>query len=135
MFRTLALAIIVAIPAAASAQAVEVADGDWRGIPLAQTGKAKSMSDRSMGRIEKLLEAGKCPRFGDGDPIRIDIPFLLQFDTAGQVQRVVVRRVDCPDLESVVGGVVVSRAKAGYYKPTGQNSTGWYRSSFDYAMN
>ncbi len=135
MFRIFALALIAATPAVATAQTVTVADGDWRGIPLAQTGKAMSMSDRSMGRIEKLLEAGKCPRFGDGNPVRIDLPFLIQFDAAGQVQQIVVRRVDCPDLEGVIGGVIVSRAKAGHYKPTGQNGTGWYRSSFDYLMN
>lgn len=135
MFRIFAFALIAATPAVASAQSVDVADGDWRGIPLVQTGKPKSMSDRSMGRIEKLLQAGKCPRFGDGDPIRLDVPFLLQFDAAGQVQRVVVRRVDCPDLEGVIGGVVISRAKAGYYTPTGQNATGWYRSNFNYEMN
>lgn len=135
MVRTLAGLLFAAMPAAALAQAVEVADGDWRGIPFVQTGKAMAMSDRTMIRIERLLEAGKCPRFGDGEHVKLDVPFLLQFDAGGAVQRVVVRRVDCPDLEGMIGGVIASRAKSGFYKPTGQNATGWYRSTFSYYMN
>jgi hypothetical protein len=135
MFRMIAAAALAATPATAIAQGVEVAAGNWSGIPAIAPAKAMPMSDRSMVRIEKLLEAGKCPKYGDGDPIRLDVPFLLQFDTGGAVQRIVVRRLDCPELESLIGGVIASRAKSGYYRPTGANGSGWYRSDFNYSMN
>ena len=135
MIRMIVAAALAMIPAGTMAQRVEVAAGNWVGIPFVAPAKAMPMSSRSMIRIEKLLEAGKCPKFGDGNPIRLDVPFLLQFDTGGAVQRVVVRRIDCPELESLIGGVIVSRAKSGYYQPSGANGSGWYRSDFSYAMN
>jgi hypothetical protein len=135
MIRLIAAAALAAMSTSAVAQRVEVAAGNWAGIPAIAPAKAMPMSDRSMGRIEKLLEAGKCPRYGDGSPIRLEVPFLLQFDTGGAVQRIVVRRIECPELESVIGGVIASRAKSGYYQPTGANGSGWYRSDFSYSLD
>ncbi len=124
----------LAFSTAVVAQNVEVAGGDWNGIPQVKKQPVIRMADRTMARIDDLLKQGKCERFGNGKRIRMDVPFLLQFG-AGGVERIVVKRIDCPELESLIGGTLVSHAREGLFKPTGENGTGWYRSNFSYYAN
>jgi hypothetical protein len=132
MMKIRLLVIAFALSAtAAAAQSVEVASGDWSNIPMVAKAKPIRMADRTMARIDDILEAKKCTRFGTGKRVRIDVPFLVQFsgDTA---QRLVVRKIDCPELESLIGGTLVSHLREGLIKPTGENQTGWYQSNFNY---
>ncbi len=132
--KTILAIAMIACSTAALAQNVEVAGGDWGHIPQVKTQPTMRLADRTMTRIEGLLKQGKCERFGTGKRIQMDVPFLLQFGAVG-VERIVVKRIDCPELESLIGGTLASHAKAGVFKPTGENGAGWYRSTFSYYAN
>ena len=121
---------------AALAQAVEVAEGDWSDIPPAALADSRAyISDQSMTKIDKLLAAGKCPSVGNRKYVNLNVPILVQFDPGDQVQKIVVRRIGCPEVEAIVGGIAAGRAKLGYYKSTGKNKAGWYRSEISYSVN
>lgn len=136
MIRTLLAVSAAFLCQPAFAQSVEVADGDWAGIPVAATtGGPAWISEASMARIDKLVAAGKCIAVGNRKRVNLNVPVLFQFDGTGTVQKVVVRRIGCPEVESVVASVAASRVKLGYYKPTGQNQTGWYRGEVSYSVN
>jgi hypothetical protein len=132
--KTILAVAALAVSTTALAQTVEVATGNWNDIPQVKKQPPIRMADRTMARIDGLLKQGKCQRFGNGKVIKMDVPFLLQFG-AGGVERIVVRRIDCPELESLIGGTLASHAKEGLFKPTGENGTGWYRSNFSYYAN
>jgi hypothetical protein len=136
MIRILLAASAALFSQAALAQSVEVAEGDWSNIPAAGlAGGPDFISEKSMARIDKLVAAGKCPSVGDRKFINLNVPILVQFDGGNQVQKIVVRRIGCPELEAIVGGIAAGRAKLGYYKSTGTNQAGWYRSEISYSVN
>lgn len=120
----------------AFAQSVEVAEGDWSAIPVAtSTGGPEWLTETAMNRIDRLVSAGKCPRAGSRARVDLQAPFLIQFDNRATVQRIVIQRLGCPEVESIVGSVIIGRAKQGFYRPTGANQTGWYRSEISYSAN
>jgi hypothetical protein len=136
MIRILFAVSAALISQTALAQSVEVAEGDWSDIPAVSVGDVPAyISERSMGQIDKLLAAGKCPSVGNRKYVNLNVPILVQFDGGNQVQKIVVRRIGCPEVEAIVGGIAAGRAKQGYYKSTGKNQTGWYRSEISYSVN
>jgi hypothetical protein len=136
MIRILLAASAALFVQTASAQSVEVAEGDWSDIPAAELARGPAfISDESMTKIDKLLAAGKCKSVGDRKFVNLNVPILVQFDRSNQVQKIVVRRIGCPEVEAIVGGIAVGRAQLGYYKSTGVNQAGWYRSEVSYSLN
>lgn len=133
-FAFLTLAVLAAQPAIA--QSIEVSDGNWADIPFIRPIKPQAIGQNAMDRIDRAITKGKCTRAGTLSKIALDVPFLLQFDSTGKkVERVVVQRIGCPEVEEVVGVIVAARARTGHYKATGQNQTGWYRSEFNYHVD
>jgi hypothetical protein len=129
-----ALALCVAAPALA--QSVEVAEGNWASIPPVEPVDYRvRISDDSMKRIERIVQAGDCPAIGRRDRVRMKAQFLVQFSAGGTAERVVVKRLGCPEVETIVGSIVLARLKEGFYRPTGVNQTGWYKSSIEYQLN
>lgn len=136
MIRILLATSAALLSQAALAQTVEVAEGDWSDIPAAALADGPAfISDQSMTRIDKLLAAGKCPSVGNRKRADLNVPILVQFDRGDQVQKIVVRRIGCPEVEAIVGGIAAGRAKQGYYRSNGKNQTGWYRSEISYSFN
>jgi hypothetical protein len=136
MIRILLAASAALLSQAAFAQSVEVAEGDWSSIPDAAVADGPAyISEQSMTRIDRLLSAGKCPSVGNRKYVNMNVPILVQFDGGDQVQKIVVRRIGCPEVEAIVGGIATGRAKRGYYKSTGKNQAGWYRSEISYSVN
>ena len=136
MIRILLAASAALIAQTAMAQTIEVAEGDWSDIPAAGLGGGPAyLSEKSMGQIDKLLAAGKCSSVGNRKYANLNVPILMQFDGGSQVQKIVVRRIGCPEVEAIVGRIAADRAKLGYYRATGQNQTGWYRSEITYSLN
>ncbi len=136
MIRILLAASAALLAQGALAQSVEVAEGDWSDIPAAGLEKGPAfISEQSMARIDKLLAGGKCPSVGNRKYVNLNVPILVQFDGGDQVQKIVVRRIGCPEVEAIVGGIAAGRAKQGYYRSTGKNQTGWYRSEISYSVN
>lgn len=121
----------LAMPVAAIGQTVEVAAGNWSDIPMVKKQPPLRVPDSMMAKIDMTLKQGKCPRFGNGRTVKMDVPFLIQFSASG-VERIVVQRMDCPELESLIGSTLKRQAMDGLFTGTGQNSAGWYRSVFSY---
>jgi hypothetical protein len=136
LFSAAALAATIAFTAApAAAQTVEAAGGDWSAVPYIRAQGRMFLGPNTMASLERLAAEGVCPTAGlRRHSIDLDIPFLLRFDARGQIQRIVVRKTGCPQLETIVGGALVLLVRQGEYKPTGDNETGWYRSDLNFSM-
>lgn len=120
---------------AASAQTVESAVGDWGNIPRIKAQGVHRMGFDWMDKMEALAKTRECEVQGFW-PKKIDlrVPFMLNFGKDGTVQRVVVRKLGCEKLETLVGGAILQLAQAGEYRPSGANPGGWYRSEYDFVL-
>lgn len=120
---------------AANAQSIEVAGGDWSSIPKIEAKQETLISKNAMDRVQKIVGSKACKLAGQTkNRIDMTVPFLVQFDTSGAPARIVVARMDCPELESVMATVALGLVKSGEYKPTGANNAGWYRSDISFAI-
>jgi hypothetical protein len=129
----LGLSLLLAAAGTANAQSVEIADGDWSTVPVIQPrGKVRMTAD-IVDRLHKIAEETKCNISGF-TPRRIDlaVPFVIQFTPQGGIGRIVLRNMRCPQLESVLGAVLLQMAQAGEYRPTGENQERWYRSELTF---
>ena len=133
----LVLATVIAGLAASSlpAQEVSVAGGDWSDIPpLVQLG-SKTISERALTQLTDAVALNKCEAAGSEKHMKLSVPFLLRFSGQGNIEQVVVQRIGCPAVETVLGGAVLQLAKSGEYRPSGVNQTGWYRGLFEVSYN
>ena len=120
---------------AAHAQTVETAVGDWAGIPHIEAQGIHRMGFDWMDKMEALAKTRECEVQGFwAKKIDLTVPFMLNFSPDGTLQRVVVRKLGCEKLESLVGGAIMQLAQAGEYRPTGQNKMGWYRSEYSFVL-
>ena len=129
----LGLGLFLAATGTANAQSVEIADGDWSAVPVIQPRGEVHISTKIVDRLHTLAGETKCnvPGF---EKRRIDlaVPFVIQFTPQGGVGRIVLRNMRCPQLESVLGAVLLQMAQAGEYRPTGENQERWYRSELTF---
>jgi hypothetical protein len=132
MYRTLMASIALVVPGTAVAQTAEVAEGNWQGIPPMAVSGTGQIGLTSAARIDKVIFAGKCPKYGRRNYVNLSVPFLAQFDGSGKPTRVVVKRVNCPELEEVLASAALDLVKSGRYAPTGVNPDGWYASEITY---
>jgi hypothetical protein len=134
MKRLLMMSLLL-MSAPAAAQTVLSAGGDWSGVPEIRPRGEHRMSFASMDSIEELAKSGECSLPGLGrKQIKLSVPFVLEFTPEGRVKTVVVRELGCDRLESIMGGVIMQLARAGEYRPTGENQLGWYRSELSFSL-
>ena len=134
MKRFLILAALAFGSFPASAQSVEVGSGDWSDIPPIRAAGIQRMSVEAVEQAERLLSKGGACAQGEIRSIDIEVPFLIEFGANRSVKRIVVKRIGCPQLEVLMGGVVKQLALAGEYKPTGENQANWYRSEISFSL-
>ena len=135
--RTLFLACaFLALAGPATAQRVEVAEGDWSNLPLMRFTDIQAISPAVVLKVQELGTNGECALAGVSKR-RIDmtVPFLVRFSPAGSVEHVVLRKLGCAKAEGVLAAALLSMLKAGTFKPTGKNLTGWYRSELSFASS
>jgi hypothetical protein len=133
MLAALALAGM-AVPSAA--QTLKSAEGDWSGLPALVMTDDEIISGEVPEALQRLVTSGECSLRGVSKrKVDMTVPFLVRFSAANEVEEVVVRKLGCAKAESILGSAIVNMAKGGALKPTGENSTGWYRSelSFEYS--
>ena len=133
----IALGVIAAatMTSSAGAENVSSAWGDWREIPpIVKKGDLR-VSSETVNRIAASLQKNECPVAGDYRHVRLAVPFLMEFTPSGQVQQVVVWKLNCPQIEALVGGTLLQMARSGEYRPTGMNQLGWYRGEFKLTAN
>ena len=132
MKRFLALALLLsALPA--SAQTVETAVGNWNKLPPAKERGVDTISPVAIVRIHQVIASGDCVIPGQSKrKLDMRVTFALQFSPDGALQRVVLPRLGCAEIEGIIGGAVLELTKAGRYAPTGKNETGWYRGELSF---
>ncbi len=125
---------IALISTPVAAQSVDVGTGDWSEIPSVQPRGQVRMADAQMDLIESIAASGRCNVPGlEATAVNIKVPFLIRFDGQGGVDRIVLRDLNCPDLEVTLGAAVVHLARANEYRPRGSQPSGWYRSEISFA--
>jgi hypothetical protein len=134
MKRFLIMAALLFGAAPAAAQSVEVAEGDWSQIPEIERAGDQRMSGDAFGQAARLLERGGACEQSKSRKIDMTVPFIMEFSPEGSVKRIIIRRLGCPQLEALMGGVVKQLALAGEYKPTGENLANWYRSEISFSI-
>ena len=135
--KTLFLACaFLALAGPATAQRVEVAEGDWSNLPPMRFTDMDTISPEVVLRVQELVTSGECTLAGVSKR-RIDmtVPFIVRFSPGGAVEHVVLRKLGCAKAEGVLAGAVLGLLKAGTFKPTGKNLTGWYRSELSFASS
>jgi hypothetical protein len=122
-------AALLVTSVAASAAPVEVARGDWSGIPLLKERDGNRISAQAVDRIHRALAEGKCSIPGQSAKrLDLNVPFLVQFGAQARVERIVLQKLDCAAVETVLGSVLADQAERGKFISTGENDAGWYRS-------
>lgn len=135
MNKMLLTAMVILAAAPAAAQRVEVADGDWSDFPALDKSQIVSLGDGAMADIDRLVAAGKCSKIGSKKRIRMEIPFIAQFDEKQQVERVMLQRIGCPEVEVIAANAAMYAAKWGRIKPGTSNAAGWYRGMVSYILD
>lgn len=135
MRKFLSIAIIALFATSATAQRIEVADGEWSDFPALEKSQTVNLGDGAMADIDRLVASGKCSKIGNKKRIRMEIPFLAQFDTNGKVERVMLNRIGCPEVETIAANAAYYAARDGRIKPGTSNAAGWYRGLVSYILD
>ena len=115
--------------AQASGTNVEVATGDWSNIPLLKSRSFNIISGEAVDRVHESIGKGECVIPGQSKKrVNLNVPFLIQFGQGGAIERLVLRKMGCPSVESVLASVLLQQAQRGEYAGSGENEAGWYRS-------
>jgi hypothetical protein len=135
MKRLIALALLVS-SASAPATTVEVATGDWSGLPELRTRGSDTISARAVARIHEIVATGECSLPGQSKrKLDLTVPFAVQFQPNGTVERIIIPRMNCAPVESIMGRVLLDLVAAGEYRATGENLQGWYRSEISFSSS
>ena len=130
--------LIAAAIAAASANQVTVEAGraNWNNYPAASLAPRQLPTPAMVTQVETLLRERTCRISGQrAEEFDIDVPYLAFVEPNGTLSRVVVADMGCPELETLVGEVILSRAQAGDFRPTGAPEAQWYASNINFNLS
>lgn len=122
---------------AASAQApvVQVATGDWSGLPRLQVISYDHLSTTIMTKLYEIGRQQKCQLPGHrGSRMDMSISFAAQFSPDGKLNRLLIPQLNCPEAEAWLGGTLVRSIGHGDFRPAQNdlNLEGWYRGDFSF---
>jgi hypothetical protein len=121
---------------ALAAPTVEVADGNWSWLPQMRQRSNAELSNIAIGEIREIAQTQKCGALvTKKDAVEIDISFAAHFAPDGTPTRIVMPRLNCPEVESILGGVLREMVEKGDYRPDGRNSDGWYRGTLSFTVS
>jgi hypothetical protein len=135
MKRFLAAPVLLALLAASPAPKVEVATGDWSGLPPLKFVGYDHLSPKAIGKIDEIRRKHHCNLPGGaGDSTDLSVSFAVQYDQKGDLARLLLPRLNCPSAEAWLGAALLESVQKGDYRSTGENPEGWYqgRLSFQY---
>ena len=130
-----ALLALTATPLAAQRVEVADADNDWADFPTLAKSMTVNLGDGTMADVDRLVAAGKCKTIGNKKRIRMQIPFLVQFGDKGSVDRVMLKRIGCPEVESIAASAALYAAQDGRIRQGSGNAAGWYRGLVNYILD
>lgn len=129
---------MILAPAAgqASQPVVETATGDWSKLPSLEARVSDHLSTKAMARLHAIASGGECslPGYSKGQLV-MRLSFAAQFDPGGSLQRIVLPKLDCPEAEGIIGGVLLKMVSGGDYRPTGKSPEGWYRGELNFTYS
>ena len=132
----LALSLLISAATQPAAVRVDTAETDWSYLPPLKHRGYDHLSPMMMQRIYELATSGECQLPG-GTSRRIDLKltFAAQFTEEGKLVRLVLPRLNCPEGEGVLGGMLLKMIEKGDYRPTGANADGWYRGILNFGYS
>jgi hypothetical protein len=127
--------LLAAAVAARAAVSVEAADGDWSKLPQLSQRGSEHLDEKMMAKLYEIADSKQCPSFALTQG-RLDfrIGFATQYDSAGQLTRVILPKLNCTEAESVAGGAVLEMLQSGDYAPTGKSRNGWYQGTLGFSF-
>ncbi len=124
--------LLAAVPAAA--QTIETASGDWSNIPMMRQQVGASVDSNAVAAIAEMVDRGECTipgqRRGNLD---MSVPFLVQFNANGTIDRVVIHPVGCARADGLLAGAVLRLVQQGAFVPVGGRHEGWFRGEVGFA--
>lgn len=136
MKRLLALPLLLAaLGAAAPMPKVEVATGDWSGLPLLQSRGYDHLQSNVMQRLWELAKRRQCtiPGYSMGK-LDLRMSFAAQYNPDGSLAHLVLPQMNCPEAEGILAGAVLEMIQGGDYRPQGQSDKGWYRGNLTFGF-
>ena len=114
--------------------AVQVATGDWSNLPPLAVISYANLSSTIMSKVYEIGRRNRCRLPGQsGGHIDLSISFAAQFSPKGELVRLVLPELNCPEAEAWLGGTLVKSIRAGDYRPGPErNPEGWYRGDFSF---
>ena len=133
MKHILAAALLLAA-APVAAQTIEVASGDWRNIPQMRAQVGAAVDSNAVAAIAEMVDRRECTipgqRRGNLD---MTVPFLVQYDAHGAIQRLVIHPLGCARAEGVLAGALLRLVEHGQFEPAGGRREGWFRGEVGFA--
>jgi hypothetical protein len=120
--------------AAAASDPIEVGRFDPSAFPNAVKVDRRMPQEELTARADRIMASGRCSFPGQSvDEYSIDIPYAVLLQPTGEVTKVVVKDVGCPEFELLTGQVANELAKARDFRPTKAPAEQWYMSEVYYA--
>jgi hypothetical protein len=128
----LSLALLAASP---PTPVVQVATGDWSNLPPLEVVGYDHLSTAIMSKVYAIGRQNKCKLPGQyGSHIDMSITFAAQFTKEGELTRLVLPQLNCPEAEAWLGGTLLKSIQHRDFRPDMKhpNSEGWYRGDFSF---
>lgn len=134
MRKFLCLPLLVASAAAAQPAAkVEVATGDWSGLPALKLNGYDHLSSAVMSKVYEIGRSKNCRLPGQsGHKLDLSVSFAAKFSSNGKLERLILPQLNCPEAESWLGGTLLKSVQHGDFVPTGESPEGWYRGDLSF---
>ena len=86
-------------------------------------------------KVEQILATETCKLPGQTkDRFDIDVPYAVLVQPDGRAGRVVVNELGCPEIESLVGLVVLELARQGDFGSTGHAKARWFGGKLNFNL-
>jgi len=113
--------------AATTSNSINVGKFDPSAFPNAVKVSRRMPQEELTARADRIMQSGRCSFPGQTvDQYSIDVPYAVLLQPSGEVSKVVVKEVGCPELELLTGEVANELAKARDFRPTKASVEQWY---------
>jgi hypothetical protein len=119
----------------ASAVTVQTASGDWSYLPKLRQQDSFHLNEKMQAKLFEIAQSNRCASL----PLkqgRLDfsITFATQYAPDGNLQRLILPQLNCPDAEGVISGAVLEMIRGGDYSPSGNSPEGWYQGGLRFSF-
>jgi hypothetical protein len=128
------IGVLLFLAVTTSSESIDVGKFDPSAFPNAVKVSRRMPQEELTARADRIMQSGRCTFPGQTvDQYSIDVPYAVLLQPSGEVSKVVVKEVGCPELELLTGEVANELAKARDFRPTKARTDQWYVSEVYYA--